>query len=127
MMALGRSALVYCRNPRNQDVSCKMNEVEFNDNIDELYVAIEDAVDELNADVDCEISGGVLTLKAPDGSAMIFSRQSASCELWLAARSGGFHYSWVNGQWYCQRTEQSLVQMLSEISLEQIGEELILE
>ena len=34
-----------------------MNEVEFNDNIDELYVAIEDAVDELEADVDCEISG----------------------------------------------------------------------
>ena len=102
-----------------------MNEVAFNDNIDELYVAIEDAIDELDADVDCEISGGVLTLKAPDGSAMIFSRQSASRELWLAARSGGFHFTWVDEQWYCQRTEKSLKQMLAEISLEQIGEELV--
>ena len=46
-----------------------MNEVEFNDNIDELYTTIEDAIDDLDADVDCEISGGVLTLQCPDGSA----------------------------------------------------------
>ena len=32
-----------------------MNEVEFNDNIDELYTTIEDAIDDLEADVDCEI------------------------------------------------------------------------
>jgi CyaY protein len=101
-----------------------MNEVQFNDNIDELFTEIEDAVDELTADVDCEISGGVLTLKCPDGSAMIFSRQSASCELWLAARSGGFHFNWDGQQWFCGRTEQSLQAMLAEIGLDQIGEPL---
>ncbi|MBQ0795768.1 iron donor protein CyaY [Zhongshania sp.] len=103
-----------------------MNEVEFNDNIDELYTTIEDAIDDLEADVDCEISGGVLTLQCPDGSALIFSRQSASKELWLAARSGGFHYSWQNNEWYCARTEQTLSEMLAEISKEQVGEVLLL-
>ena len=74
----------------------------------------------------CEISGGVLTLQCPDGSALIFSRQSASKELWLAARSGGFHYSWQNNEWYCARTEQTLSEMLAEISKEQVGEVLLL-
>lgn len=99
-----------------------MNDVEFNDNIDELFATIEDAVEELDADVDCEISGGVLTLECPDGSALIFSRQTATRELWLAARSGGFHYVWQNNEWYCARTEQTLADMLSDISRAQIGE-----
>ena len=103
-----------------------MNDAEFNDNIDELFNTIEDAIDDLEADVDCEISGGVLTLKCPDGSALIFSRQTASKELWLAARSGGFHYNWQNNEWYCGRTEQTLNEMLADISREQMGEVLII-
>jgi CyaY protein len=104
-----------------------MNDAEFNDNIDELFNTIEDAIDDLEADVDCEISGGVLTLKCPDGSALIFSRQTASKELWLAARSGGFHYNWQNNNWYCGRTEQTLAEMLVDISREQMGEVLIID
>lgn len=103
-----------------------MNEVEFNDNVDELFTVIEDAIDDLEADVDCEISGGVLTLQCPDGSALIFSRQTATKELWLAARSGGFHYTWQNNEWYCGRTEQTLAAMLETISRDQIGEALVI-
>ena len=101
-----------------------MNEVEFHDQLDELYDAIEDAVDELEADVDCEIAGTVLTLRCPDGSALIFSRQSATRELWLAARAGGYHFSWDGEQWFCNREQQSLQQLLDAAAESQIGERL---
>ncbi|MAY38767.1 MAG: iron donor protein CyaY [Spongiibacter sp.] len=101
-----------------------MNEVEFHDQLDELYDAIEDAVDELEADVDCEIAGTVLTLRCPDGSALIFSRQAATQELWLAARSGGYHFSWDGTQWFCNREQQTLQQLLDAAAESQIGERL---
>ncbi len=104
-----------------------MNEVEFHDVLDALYEALEDAVDALDADVDCEVTGSVLTLSCPDGSALIFSRQAASRELWLAARSGGFHFSWDGEHWFCGREQQSLEEILDRVCREQIGETLVLE
>ncbi|WP_372864765.1 iron donor protein CyaY [Spongiibacter sp.] len=101
-----------------------MNEVDFHDALDALYDALEDAVDELDADVDCEIAGSVLTLSCPDGSALIFSRQAASRELWLAARSGGFHFVWNGEQWFCNREQRSLRDILDAACREQIGETL---
>ena len=101
-----------------------MNEVEFHDQLDTFYDAIEDAVDELDVDVDCEIAGSVLTLRCPDGSALIFSRQAATKELWLAARSGGYHFSWDGQQWFCQREQQSLSELLQRCAQDQIGEAL---
>ncbi len=101
-----------------------MTEAEFNDQLDALYDTIEDAVDELDADVDCEISGSVLTLRCPDGSAIIFSRQSATRELWLAARSGGFHFVWQDGEWYSRKEACSLTTKLDAVCREQIGETL---
>ncbi|MBD2857405.1 iron donor protein CyaY [Spongiibacter sp. KMU-158] len=99
-----------------------MNEADFHDQLDDLYDAIEDAADELEADIDCEISGSVLTLNCPDGSAIIFSRQGASRELWLAARSGGFHFSWNGEQWFSQKENQSLQTLFNQACQEQIGE-----
>ena len=101
-----------------------MNEVEFHDQLDTFYDAIEDAVDELDVDVDCEIAGSVLTLRCPDGSALIFSRQAATKELWLAARAGGYHFSWDGEQWFCNREQQSLQQLLDAAAESQIGERL---
>lgn len=104
-----------------------MTEVEFHDLLDTLFEEIEDAVEDLSVDVDCEIAGSVLTLSCPDGSALIFSRQAASRELWLAARSGGYHFSFDGEQWYCQREQQSLAELLEACALEQIGEALPLD
>jgi CyaY protein len=98
-----------------------MTETEFHDQLDDFYNAIEDAVDDLDQDVDCEISGSVLTLSCPDGSSLIFSRQAASRELWLAARSGGFHFSWDGSQWYCQKESKSLEEILDAVCEDQIG------
>lgn len=102
-----------------------MNDLEFNDNIDGLFAAIEDAIDEMDGDIDCEIGGGVLTLACPDGSSLIFSRQRPTHQLWLAAPSGGFHYAWQDEQWRCTRGGPSLLAKLAELGQVHLGEALV--
>ncbi|MBL4828175.1 MAG: iron donor protein CyaY [Spongiibacteraceae bacterium] len=104
-----------------------MNEATFNDLIDETMANIEDAVDNSDSDIDCENAGGILTLTCEDGSAIIFSRQLATQELWIAARSGGFHLRYEDERWYCQKYQQSLVQLFASITEQQAGEALAFE
>jgi len=104
-----------------------MTENEFNDLVDETFACIENAIDNCDADIDSELSGGVLTLNCEAGGAIIFSRQAASRELWLAARSGGFHFVYQDGHWYCPKLQRDLVSMFTEISGEQAGEAITLD
>ena len=104
-----------------------MTESEFNDMVDETFATIEDAIDDCESDIDTEESGGVLTLTCANGSAIIFSRQAASRELWVAARSGGFHFVHQEGRWYCPKYQRSMQDMLSEITREQADEAIDLE
>ena len=56
--------------------------------------ALELALDEVEEDIDYETSGGVLTVTFENGSSLIFSRQPPTHQLWLAARSGGYHFEY---------------------------------
>lgn len=78
-----------------------MTESEFNDAIDATFQALETALDEVDGDLDYETTGGVLTVEFENGSKLVFSRQPANCQLWLATRSGGFHFAWdeAAGDW----------------------------
>lgn len=101
-----------------------MTEAEFNDLVDDTLYAIEEAADEAATDIDCEWSGGVLTLTFENGSAMIFSRQSAMQELWLAAKSGGFHFHREDGLWLCTKSAETLNEVVATCSEGQGGEAL---
>ena len=68
-----------------------MDEREFQDLVDDLFVEIEDRIDEQALDVDVDASGGVLAFTLPNGSSIILSRQIANLEVWVAAKSGGYH------------------------------------
>lgn len=76
-----------------------MNESQFNAQVDATLRAIEDAIDASGADLDYDQQGGVLTLQFPSGAKLIFSRQPALRQLWLAAPSGGFHFDWRDEHW----------------------------
>lgn len=100
-----------------------MQDSEFNDEVDRIFDEIEDAIDELDDDMDVDSSGGVLTITFPNGSAAIFSRQVASHEIWIAAKSGGFHLHKEAGQWFCAPTKESLVEIVQRVFAEQLGRE----
>ena len=74
-----------------------MTESHFNELIDQTFDALELALDEVDSDLDYERTGGVLTVEFENGTTMVFSRQPPTRQLWLAARSGGFHFAWDEG------------------------------
>jgi len=89
----------------------------------DLEEKVEAAIDERDAEIDFESANDMLTLTFRNGSVAIISRQSAIRQLWLAARSGGFHFDFDSDskQWICTINSQSLPAMLAEICLEQGG------
>ena len=71
-----------------------MNESDFTQQLDTLMLAIEDAIEEAELDIDYETAAGILTLTCENDSKVILSRQTPLRQLWLAARSGGFHFDY---------------------------------
>ena len=99
-----------------------MQDREYEERVDDLFNAIEDEIDELEADIDVDSSAGMLTIQFPDGSSVILSRQIANHEVWVAAKSGGYHLAFNDGQWFCGISEENLPKMLNRLFTEQLGQ-----
>lgn len=99
-----------------------MNESEFNQQIDDLLLVIEDAIEEAGADIDFETVAGILTLDFENGSKVIINRQVAMAQLWVAAKSGGYHLNCVDGRWLVSTTQEPLAGLLDRVCTEQAGE-----
>jgi len=103
-----------------------MNESEFQEIADRTIEDIQDAIDNSGADIDYDEIGGVLTLEFEDGSKIIFSKQGAMKQLWMAAKSGGYHFDFdaATEHWVCDIGDnEELYSMLSRLASEQGGEE----
>jgi len=72
-------------------------------------------------DIDSHRTGGLLELSFPNGSKLVLNTQPPLHELWLAARSGGYHYKHVNGQWLDTREGREFFDALSACASEQSG------
>ncbi|NBM01717.1 iron donor protein CyaY [Proteus sp. G2671] len=101
-----------------------MNDSEFHQLADELLSEIEQTIDnyEGDVDIDCEINGGVMTLTFENNSKIIINRQEAFHQIWLATRSGGYHFDWKDEQWICDRSGGEFLTMLAQAITEQSGE-----
>jgi CyaY protein len=103
-----------------------LSEARFHDLVDATQQAVEDIFDDSGLDVDLENSGGVLTVRFDNGSHLIFSRQVPIRQLWVAARSGGFHFDYdrESERWICDSSDELLGEMLVRMVAEQAGETL---
>jgi CyaY protein len=78
--------------------------------------------DEDLLDVECSRSGNVLQVEFIDnGSKIIVNSQAPMQELWVAAKSGGFHYKRVGAQWLNTRDNSELFAALSGMASAQAG------
>lgn len=98
-----------------------MDDRQFEEEAEEIFVRVEDRVDELELDADIDVSGGIVTFTLVDGSQIILSRQVANHEIWVAARSGGFHLKRVDSGWHCATTNEDLDDLLGRVFEEQAG------
>ncbi len=105
-----------------------MTESEFTQQVDEIIMQIEDALDELDRDIDYESSAGILTIFVEhkdqgNKSQVIVSRQIAAMQLWLAAKSGGFHFNFNEDKgWVDERSGETFQDALNRCLTEQAGE-----
>ena len=80
-----------------------MTDLEFMDHAEQLLLAVERSCDRINdtsdADVDSQRSGGMVTLTFPNRSQIVINLQKPLHEVWMAARSGGYHYRFDGSHW----------------------------
>lgn len=98
----------------------------FDIRIDETLLAIEEAIDDSGVDIEYDTISGILTLEFPDDSKVILNRQSATSQLWVAAKSGGFHLDWQDDTWFCQSTQENLEVLLNRVCTEQLNQSVTL-
>ena len=91
-----------------------MNDTEFHQLGDEQLQTIEEAIDDSGADIDYETSGNVMTLEFENRSQIIINRQEPMHEIWLASKSGGFHFKLQGSEWICSKTGIELIAMVKE-------------
>jgi CyaY protein len=79
-----------------------------------IETALEQAADHTDLDVECSRSGNVLEIEFVDnGSKIIVNSQAPMQELWIAAKSGGFHYRQQGGSWVNTRDGSEFFAALS--------------
>jgi len=84
--------------------------------------SLESAAETSDLDVECSRSGNVLQIECIDnGSKIIINSQAPMQEIWLAAKSGGFHYKYDGSIWRNTRDGSELFAVLSAIVTEQAG------
>lgn len=103
-----------------------MSESEFLDLAETTLVAIERAVDASDADIEAARAGNVLTLELGDGSKVIINSQAPMQQMWVAGKSGAFHYARVGGQWIDTRDGSELFAALSRLVSAQGGAAVVL-
>jgi CyaY protein len=105
-----------------------MTDSEYLDRAEALLASVEASCDRINenseADVDNQRVGGMITLSFEDRSQIIVNMQKPLHEVWLAARSGGFHYKWDGQRWRDTKAGTEFFADLSRYASEQSGQPL---
>ncbi len=106
-----------------------MTDLEFMDRAEQLLKAIESCCDSINeqsdADIDNQRVGGMVTLVFPDGSQIVVNLQKPLQEVWLASRSGGYHFRLDQGLWMDTKGQGEFFAQLSQDASAQGRQELV--
>jgi len=89
--------------------------------LDSLESQADDWAGALDIDVEATRNGNVLTLVFEDGTQVVVNTQAAMQEIWVAARSGGYHYRYDGQHWQDTRGGPGLADALSQICSEAAG------
>jgi len=99
-----------------------MNESEFERVADATLAALERALEDGLPGADVQAKGaGMLEVEFDDGSKIIVNRHGAAREIWVAARSGGFHFRHDGALWRDTRDGTELFAALSRLASQQAG------
>lgn len=104
-----------------------MDETAFSALAERALARIEAALEASGVDADIELKeGGVLEIEFESGERMVINRHGAAREIWVAARSGGFHFRWDGASWRDTREGTELFAALSRLVSAAGGQPVIL-
>ena len=108
-----------------------MKDSEYSQRVNDILLAIEEAIDASGQDIDYETAAGILSLTIEaNGSQIIINRQAPVQQLWMATRRNGLHFDWsdeVNGWVLDSDGKSGFVELLNQALVEQGAEALDLE
>ena len=100
-------------------------ESEFTAAADRTLAAIGEALDialaASDVDLDWSLNDGILEIECADGSKVIVNRHGPNREIWVAARSGGFHFRPSARLWRDTRSGEELGAALAALMHDQAG------
>lgn len=97
-----------------------MDEAEFEALAEAALASLEGALE--RAGLDYEVKpGGVIEIEFDDGARIIVNRHGAARQIWLAARSGGFHFAPQAGRWIGTRDGVELFAAIARLVREHTG------
>jgi CyaY protein len=97
-----------------------MTDTEFHQLADAFLTDLEDRLDA--ADIEWERApGGVMQLDFDNGSQIILNKQPPLHEIWVATKSGGFHFRREGDAWVDTRNGNELMAAMNRCCSEQAG------
>jgi CyaY protein len=107
-----------------------LSDAEYHAKASAVLASVEARIDALLQDdvidIDAQRTGGLLELTFPNRSKIVLNTQPPLHELWMAARAGGYHYKFVDGNWR-DREGREFFAALSTCASEQSGRSLVFE
>lgn len=102
-----------------------LSATQFNEIADTLFEHVVETIDAADAADDIELNQGVLEITClKDGtgkSKIIINRHAPTQEIWLAAKSGGYHFKYAEQTWIDTRSGEALYDAISRVVFEQSG------
>ena len=106
-----------------------MTDQEFLNQAEALLLRLEQCCDRLNdstdADIDSQRSGGMVTMTFTNRSQIVVNLQKPLQEVWLAARSGGYHFRFDGQAWQDTKGQGEFWQQFTSDAQRQFGAPLI--
>ena len=102
-----------------------MTDPEFMDLAESLLRSVETVCDAINdegtADIDNQRVGAMVTLVFANRSQIIINLHKPLLEVWMASRSGGYHFSWREGRWQDTKGQGDFFTLLASDASAQAG------
>ena len=76
-----------------------MTETEYLQQTQMLFNTVMAHIEDNYPDLDAQSQGAIVEIENQDGQKIIINQQTPMQEVWLASRSGGYHFKWNGANW----------------------------
>lgn len=99
-----------------------MNDSQYHQMVDDIFIELEELLDDCEVDIDYESAGGILTLIFEDQSKIILNKQAPLHQLWVATKFNGHHFNFDQDKWIDERTGAEFWEFINNAASKQAGQ-----